>query len=270
MLHVGQLGAEPGQAVLGVADARLGVVQVLVLSHGGQQAAAEHVPGTPVLGAVQAVQHGGQGRLRRAARGDGLPHLPALALQLVQPLIQLGEPGAGRSAHLLEQLPLLLQQGVPPDAVDAQAVLFPQHRSDAPVDVLQIPPGLVVLELGRQGLPPLLGQAGLLVAGDGEQQGAQAPLLQLVHVLLFLPEHAAGVHHPLLPLRPLLLEILQLGLQLALPGQGLVQLLQLSVDLVQPLIHVRWLLSKIRRAACSGVSSEVSMCSVCSSRYRGR
>lgn len=165
------------------------------------------------------------------------PHLPALVLQLVQLLVQPGEPGAGLPAQGFEQLSLLLQQGVPPDAVDAQAVLLPQQDPDAPVEILQIPLGLIVLELGGQGLPPLFGQAHLPVPGEGEQQGPQAPLLQPVHVVLLLAEHPAGLHHPPVPLGPLVLEILPLGLHPSLPGQGLVQLLELPVDLVQPLVH---------------------------------
>ena len=98
------------------------------------------------------------------------------------------------------------------------APLRQQARCPA-VDVLQVLQGLVVLEFGRQSLPALPGQLLLLVPGQGGQQGPQPALLQLVHILLLLPEDPGGLLHPGLPLRPLLLQVGQLGLQPGLAGQ---------------------------------------------------
>ena len=111
---------------------------------------------------------------RRGLSRDG-SHLPALVLQLVQLLVQPGEPGAGLPAQGFEQLSLLLQQGVPPDAVDAQAVLLPQQEFDAPVEILQILLGLIVLELGGQGLPRALWTGAPSLSPVRRAVGPQAP-----------------------------------------------------------------------------------------------
>ena len=55
-IHIRQLRAEPGQGPLQAVDLPLGVIQMGVLGHVADEAAAEYVPGAPALG-------GGQGLL---------------------------------------------------------------------------------------------------------------------------------------------------------------------------------------------------------------
>ena len=66
---------------------------------------------------------------------------------------------------------------------------------------------------------------------------SKAPPLQLFHVLPLLGQKPGGLLHPGLPLLILRPQIVQPPLQPICPGQPSVQLLELPVDLVQPLVH---------------------------------
>ena len=240
--HVGQPGAEIGQSPLDLLQAVLGVVQPLMLHGGGEQPAAHHVPYAPVPGAVQAVQHLAQADLRPPAGGEGFSHLPELVLQLRLPLIQLHQLGPGLAAQLLEQRRLLLAQLLQPLPDVLQGRLLAPQLPEPVFQVLQIGHRLVVLALGRHGLPPLPGEPLLLIPREAQQEGPQTPFLQLVHVVLLLAVDRSGLRHPLFPLGVLPLQLPLLGCRLAQPGGLLRQLLPLGVELFQPLVHTNPLL----------------------------
>ena len=227
--HISKLGLEPAQLRLELFHLGLGIVQMAMLCHVGEQASAKQIPGAPALCAVQAggdLVGGGQGLF---AGGAGLLQLPLLALQIGGAGLQLQNLFRRTASDRFHRLGFCLQQvGVP-----ALAVLKPIQLTLTPAQVL-LDPGQfsghrVILDPGGVGLLLLLGQLFFLFSDDVVEEGRQAPTLQALHVFLFRLEvllqfpgsNGIGI--------PLGTQLCRCGFQLLFPGALGLQLAQLLV-----------------------------------------
>ena len=214
-LHIRQLGLEPPQLHLQPFHLLLGFVQAAVLGQVHPQAAAHHIPGSPALGAVQAVQHLAGGVQGDPAGVDGLLQLLLLQAHPFHAGLALHQLlGGGAMAGL--QFPHFLRQGFPVAAFAAFQLGQPGPAAlQVGVDGGQLPRRGVVPDTGGAGFFPLFVQLLLPAADHLVKKRRQAAPFQAVYIGLL---GAAGLFQFFDPAGhrlPLGLQLFVFGFQMA-------------------------------------------------------
>ena len=227
--HVAQLGAEAAELHLQLADLLLRGVQAVVLDHGGDKPAADHIKGAPVRRGAQGVEHALGGIARRAARVCGFTDLAVERLLRGDLLLKLQDAAGLCAAGRLERFALAAQRlGIARfAAVERGALRF--VPGNILTDGLELAQHAVVPDRGGKRLLPLPVEPLLLFAEHAVKQRGQAVPLQAVDIRLLVRPRGFQLALAGLERVPPRVQRLQHGVQLLKPRRLFAECLQQSV-----------------------------------------